>query len=354
MKNIFIGIFVTVFVLFSFLVIRSMNRTPGNTPLTLSGNQTLNSSASPSVKIVAGNTEYGVMLLSKNLSEMDRVTIASNLGVTIFRPEAIRISIQNGMCAMCDLITKAGLKALPSIMNSGGAESPSSPPTDIAKYKAALTQILQKYPIKIVVVENEENSALFYDGTPQQYGIELQAACEVAHALHLQCTNGGLVSKLVALLVYDNYVSSKESSKAQDFANRVFTTQEREALQSQKVIDQLKKGKQLLEEYKKAGADYVNFHWYIDDAKALREAVAYLASQTGLPVLSNEMGQQKNENPQQVTNLLSAAKELQLPLVIWFSMDVPGYAQAKSLVDEDGNLRPNGKTFQTFVKRSSE
>lgn len=347
MKNVLIVLFI---ILFSFFVIRRVNRTPIDTSVNQAGNQASSSPKYESELPTSNLTRYGVMLSGRNISETDSITIAKNLGVTVFRPNAIRMDTWNGVCGMCDKIIAASLKPLPSISNSGGAGLASAPPTDIAKYKTALTQILQKYPFEVVVVENEENSELFYTGTPQQYGAELKAACEVSHSLKLRCANGGLVSKLAALLVYDNYLSQGDSAKAQNFADRVFTPQEQQALKGPKVADQIQKGKQLLAEYKKSGADYVNFHWYIDDTRALKETVNFLYEQTGLTVITNEIGQQKNEDPNQVTRLLTTTQEMKLPLVVWFSIDIAGYAQARALTDEKGNLRPNGEAFKEFLK----
>ncbi len=56
--------------------------------------------------------------------------------------------------------------------------------------------------VENLVVENEENSSLFYIGSPETYAEQLRAACRAAHQEGVPCTNGGLVSSLVALLVW--------------------------------------------------------------------------------------------------------------------------------------------------------
>ena len=86
---------------------------------------------------------------------------------------------------------------------------PTIPPEDMQVYKQTLWEILDKYRPIIIAVENEENSKIFYTGTPEEYSSQLKAACEVAHSKGIKCTNGGMVSSLVALLVY-NHGTSKE------------------------------------------------------------------------------------------------------------------------------------------------
>jgi hypothetical protein len=58
---------------------------------------------------------------------------------------------------------------------------------------------------------------------------------------------------------------------------------------------QVDRGRRLLRSYRAAGADFVNFHWYESDPEALREVVDSLRSQTGLPAVSNEMGQRTDD-----------------------------------------------------------
>lgn len=72
---------------------------------------------------------------------------------------------------------------------------------------------------------------------------------------------------------------------------------------------------------------------------------AYLKARTGLPVITNEVGQFTN-NPDQTTAVMSKLVELGLPIAVWFAQDGP---QARGLVDPDGSLRPTGQAFQRFI-----
>ncbi len=240
-----------------------------------------------------GQNPFGLILPSKLVRSSQGMQIAKALGAVYFRPTSVFLNQWNGTCLECDIALKAGLQLVLTVRNSGPL--PTAPPSDLAAYQRTLSQVLDKYRPVVLAVENEENSALFYTGTPQDYAAELKAACQVAHQKGIPCTNGGLVSTLVALLVYEHCLETGQESKARDFAARVFTPEEQRLLNSPQAQEQLRKGKALLQAYRAAGVDYVNFHWYIADTRALEEAVAYLRAQTGLPVITNEVGQSTDD-----------------------------------------------------------
>ena len=110
--------------------------------------------------------------------------------------------------------------------------------------------------------------------------------------------------------------------------------------------DDLSRGRALLKVYPGTGADYLNFHWYVPDADALAEAVAYLRTATSLPVMSNEIGQQ-SDSADTPALLLQKALDLGLPYVIWYSVDSP---KAHALTNADGSLRPAGDAFKSFMQ----
>lgn len=195
---------------------------------------------------------------------------------------------------------------------------------------------------------------MFYKGTPAQYLQELKAAAEVAHSRGIKCTNGGLVSSLVAFLVADHYKEIGQIEKSNTYLRWTLGDDKYQKLRLKPKLlsQQIAKGKELISGYQQAGADFVNFHWYIADTDALREAVRYLTEITGLPVITNEIGQQKNEDPSQVTNVMQAIVDLNIPIAVWFCGDVPGYGQARSLVNRDGTLRPNGSAYKRFISQN--
>jgi hypothetical protein len=54
-------------------------------------------------------------------------------------------------------------------VRANGRGQATAPPSDLAAYQRTLSQVLDTYRPAILVVENEENSALFYTGTPEEY-----------------------------------------------------------------------------------------------------------------------------------------------------------------------------------------
>lgn len=299
--------------------------------------------ASPAVDRSTGQNPFGLMLPSRLVRSSRGMQVAKDLGAVYFRPASVFLDQWNGTCPECDIALRAGLRLVLTVRNSGPRST--APPRDLVAYQRTLGEVLDKYRPVVLVVENEENSALFYTGTPQEYGVQLKAACEVAHQKGIPCTNGGLVSALVALLVYDHYRADGQSAKAQDFAARAFAPEVRRRLNSTRAQEQIEKGKALLSAYRAAQVDYVNFHWYIADTRALEEAVAFLKAQTGLPVITNEVGQ-TNDDPNQTTAVMGKLVELGIPIAVWFGLDGP---RARGLVNPDGTLRPSGEAFQRFV-----
>jgi hypothetical protein len=304
---------------------------------------------------------FGLTLGGAGLSTQQRISLANDLGVAYFRPWAVFLDKWDERHEDNEAFKSAGFKIIMTVRNNGtGAPQyvPTTPPSDTSVYKKTLGKVLDKYHPELLVVENEENSSIFYTGTPEEYAVELSSAVEVAHSKGIKCTNGGMVSGLVALLVWDNYMQSGDTTSAWDFAQRAFSFSEIQILRSptptqkQQIDAQLDKGKRLLNVYRTNGIDYVNFHWYIADPQALGEAVEFMHSATNLQPMINEMGQ-GDTNPNTVMQLLSKSVELQLPYVVWYSIDTynsQGDTTAYALQNPDGTLRQNGRAFRDFIR----
>jgi hypothetical protein len=285
---------------------------------------------------------FGIMLPSQTAASPRGMQVARELGVAFVRPGGILIS--KGRNAACDAALQAGFDLVLTVRNSDSAGLPSKVVTDLATYQADLGKILDIYHPEMLVVENEENAARFYSGTPEDYATQLRAACEVAHQKGIPCTNGGLASTLVALIVCDDYLQKGETDKAHSFAARTFGLEQQP--RSASAQEQIRKGKSLLRIYKDTGIDYVNFHWYFADTAALREAVVFLKNQTGLPALTNEIGQ-RIDNPNQTTAVMREIVELGLPIAVWYGRDG---SRARGLMESDGTLRPTGEAFKRFIQ----
>ena len=300
---------------------------------------------------------FGVMVgapFGMNLET--KIKIAKELGATYYRPaSALFINKWQGVCDECEIAQKNGLKLILTIRNGGGHGKPSTPPTDEKEYTRVITEILDKYKPEVLVIENEENSMeLFYTGTPTQYHNELALACRLSHEKNIKCTNGGLVSTLVIALVYSDLLENVNKDEANKFLKMSLTPEKLKEYEKQqsKIEIQIERGKDLLAGYKENGADYVNFHWYSDSPEALELAKSYLENITGLPAISNEMGQQKNINPDQVTDIMKKIIDLNIPIAVWYSIDTLAYGEAKGLTDSNGTLRENGIAFQRFLKNN--
>lgn len=302
----------------------------------------------------ASKNPFGVMFANKDLT-----ATAKTLGVVYYRPNSVFVEGWNKSCPECDAAVQNGLKLILTIRNNGGRGQPTTPPQDYPAFKKTVAEVVKKYEPTILVVENEENSqSLFYRGTPEEYHRELKAACEAAHANSTPCANGGLVSSLVALMIANSYREEGQEAKADEYLKRTLRTdlydqfKKSGGFSSAQAKQQIEQGKALFVGYKDAGADFINFHWYIADVPALAEAVLYLEKTTGLKAMTNEIGQQRNEDPEQVRTVMQKIVDLNLPYAVWFSVDVPGYGEARSLLNPDGNLRPNGQAFHDFVDQA--
>ncbi len=267
---------------------------------------------------------FGIMTWGNDNST--KMQIATDLGAKYYRPLAVILDNNPLSCTECQAAIDKGLKLVLTIRANGGGGVPTVPTTDWITYRDILSQVLDKYQPELLVIENEENSNTFYTGTAQQYLNELTIGCEVAHSKNIKCANGGLVSKLVDAL-----------------ASNTLPTNDQER-------NQITRGQALLAGYKSSGADFVNFHWYVADTGKLSQAVSYLATSSGLPVMTNEIGQQGNTNISEVTSDMQKILDLNLPYAIWFNQDTGTGGDARALTDKNGTLRDNGKAYQQFIK----
>src|SRR4051794_8111802 len=159
----------------------------------------------------ASGNPFGVMIGTPGMGLAQRLKLAKQMGAAYFRPWDVSVGAWNGACPDCGLLKQSGLKTVLTVRNNGGSNgdagrAPSSPPTDLDTYERTLGDILDKYRPQVLAAEDEESSELSYSGTPDQYGIELTVACDVAHRKSIPCTNGGLTSAELALLTWADYV----------------------------------------------------------------------------------------------------------------------------------------------------
>jgi acetyl esterase/lipase len=300
---------------------------------------------------------FGLLLGSDDIDDAYRIALIKALGVTYFRPWYVNVEGWSGACydLGCDLGPNAGLKLILTIRNNVSDIAPfaTTPAKDGAAYRRNVSEILTRYHPEVLVVENEEDTAQYWAGTPEQYAAQLKAACQVAHDQKIPCANGGLSSKTTALLVWADYIEHQQFTEACNFVQRA-SAELAPDLCRFTAIDHLSDadkaavitGRKLLDVYKSSGQDYLNIHWYIPDKAALSEAVNTLKRVTNLPVMSNELGQY-DQAPEAAQKLLSAALDLKFPYAIWFSLD---RNTVQALQNADGSLRPNGQAFREFMQ----
>lgn len=290
----------------------------------------------------------GLMVPAALNDTANGATFVGSMHVSWYRPNAIYLDRATLTCNECGMAASLGLKLALVLMPNGSAGVPATPAMDIAKYKQQVTSVVQAFHPALIMADNEENSDVFYTGTPAQYHAELRAACEVAHTYGIACADGGLVSRGVALLVVNDYAQSGQQDKALSMAQRSLgipnlTTfaQVQQTLAASS--DQIQRCHDLVAGFAADGADYINFHWYETDAGALQEAVAFLRrNSSGRPIITDEIGQ-RNEDATEVTSKLATIKQLGLTFAIWFSGDGP---VSRALQNPDWTLRPNGTAFQ--------
>jgi hypothetical protein len=321
----------------------------------LSSNGTQQTTSPPPVSVTPPGkppkNPFGVFLSPRVFDVDTRVRIAQELGVRYFRGFPALVPGWNGQCDECGPVHDAGLDFVLSIRNTSNEQSPAGPVSDFATYKKTVGDMLDQYKPALAVVENEEDVPRYFSGTADQYAAELKAACEVAHQHKVKCANGGITYTGVTWLTYQHYVDAGETDKAQSFAQRGLDPSQQSRLNSpqgqqliREIVDHVMC---LISHYKDAGIDYMNIHWYLPDAGAFQEVVQYMQQLTGLPVVTNEIGEQRTEDPNIVKGLLQAIVALKMPIGVWFSSDI-GFA--RGLVNPDGSIRSNGSAFASFVK----
>lgn len=282
-----------------------------------------------------------------------RMSLAKEFAVSYYRPLAVFLD-RPLACAECDAAQASNLKVVLTIRFNGREGIPTTPPANINTYKTDVRKVLEKFRPAILVVENEANHhRLFYSGTANQYLDTLKAGCEVSHSLGIPCTDSGLTSYgVLSSTIEDLYVSGKKSEAMKLTQSALQGGQNIKTIEDldqalRENAESLSFARTYLKGVRVAGADYLNFHWYLPGTYALLPVLNYLRRVSEyLPIMTNETGQH-NDDPKQTERQLIMLKNLNVSPVIWFSIDT---RYARSLVNRDGTFRPTGKTFKQFVR----
>lgn len=287
--------------------------------------------------------------------DANRFAVSVELGSAYLRT-GVTVEGWNGRCYDCREASNYGLQTVLRIKANGGSDTPSKMPSDLAAYRSTVTDMAVTLDPAVVVIENEPDGSEYWSGTAAQYENLLAAGCEAAHSAGVPCTGGGISSATVTAMVYQSYVDAGNTRAAKSYARKIALSDAEynrivSARNASKIRSVANKGHQYLDAHVTSGADLVNFHWY-RSAEGFGESVDYLVSETGLPPMSNEIGQY-TESGSHTTALMDAALAKRLRFAIWMSMDVLHKRDNRNIValqNPDGTLRPSGRAFQSKTR----
>ena len=167
------------------------------------------------------NNPFGI--LPNHTPTEAQIKAAKGLGVQYMRTHVI-LSTYNGTIDGYDDMVAAGFKVILNVnfgeVQNMGVKTAVPFPTDMNSYRAKLSSLLDKYHPALLVVENEETNDRYHSGPASDYINELKMAISVAHAHGIKVTNGGITSKSLVLMIYQDYMDRGMTTQANDFAQR--------------------------------------------------------------------------------------------------------------------------------------
>lgn len=319
---------------------------------------------------------FGVLCNSSGgtgpLSPQIRIAIGKELGVNYLRT-GVMITKWTGSTAANEAFVKSGFKMVMNINNDplGVGQPPSPFPSDMVAYRKSISDIMDKYPAEVLVIENEEANDKYYTGTADEYLKMLNVAIDEAHKKGLRVTNGGITSRELTILTWKDFMNRGLTAQANAFGKAAIPANILAALPTLNSIPVMKERiaeiEKLVAAYKVLPLDFVNFHWYEpiilrfsknapSDASpdhivpgAMEAVVNYLRNATGKPVMSNEMGV-VTSSANLVTELLQEAQNLKLPYVMFYSGNGDRTGASLPIHNDNGTLLPNGVAFKDFIK----
>lgn len=316
----------------------------------------------------AQSNDLGVGLDTVGGSPQKRIEIAKQLGANWYRPEPVLLGVAEPKCDDCEAAKAAEMKLVLVVRNAALANKPSAPVSHLPEFRQKLRGVIERYRPAIVVVEDEpENQKESFSGTPEEYGAELQAACDVVHAAAIQCTDGGLSSPDIAGVVIDELwktdklqagdfgiateiVRAKGTGSAFSVLGRTMggNQSQQEAIQKatqtylEKHRAEIDRARAFLLAASGANADYANFHWMELKPEEITTVLDILGRLNKRQPMTDEMGQTE-ERPFETGEKIRILREAGVTPIIWNAIDGKGNV---GLVDKNGKIRPNGQAFQ--------
>lgn len=294
---------------------------------------------------VAQSNDLGVMLGNIGGSPQHRVEIAKQLSATWYRPEPVQLGSADAKCEDCQVARAAGLKLVLVVRNATAANKASLPVSDLVGYRKKLRAVLDRYKPEIVVIENEPEDKNSFAGGSEEYEIELKAACDVAHAANIRCTNAGLASSDLAGVVIDELWKT-DKLQASDFGIATEIVRAKNPGTSFSVLGRTMGGQQSIQEAiekatasylekhraeidrsrafllagASAGTDYANFHWYELKPEEVTTVLDVLGRLNKRPQMTDEIGQTE-ERPFETSDKIKILLDAGVRPVIWAGMD---------------------------------
>jgi hypothetical protein len=322
---------------------------------------------------LAQDSHLGVSLQGLSGPPEHRVQVAKELGATWYRPGPVLLD-GDGKCDDCESARNAGLKISLTVRNSAAAGKSSSAVTSAADFQKKLRAVLEREKPATVVVEDEPEDPKNFSGTPEEFGAELRAACEIARELKIQCANGGFGSVDTANLVIDQRMAADPI----DASNVALTTEvlrvhtgsklnvsvfnkrlghdkaEQDAIiaATKEYLDkhraEIDRTRRFVEASNAAGVDRLNFHWYELQPDNVPKVLDSIHQLSKLDLMCDEMGQ-KEERAFEVSEKIRLALENFVWPTIWVGTD--GRDGIVGLVDKKGKLRSNAGGFRMEAQK---
>ncbi|MFT3697915.1 MAG: hypothetical protein QM831_32545 [Kofleriaceae bacterium] len=301
------------------------------------------------------------------LDGKDKLALASALGATLVRTQARFLGANSisGVPYAQQISASTGLvlTVLPNPANADGSTPPLEPANDDI-YKANLESVIASTTPFVIMVENEENAANFYSGTPDTYAHELAVTTQVAHAHGIPVTNGGLTNIPIRLVTWYAFVRANDWTSADAFAQATFPnpSQFPSGADPTKPIPagaqaQIDLATQYIHTYATSDIDYLDVHLYEVPPVQMAQELDFLASQVGKPIVSTEMGQYTyaTATNDPVANMLGVAVDHHFPFVIWYSGDGnPAVALHNTASTTSYSLRDGGTSYATFAEAHAQ
>jgi len=316
---------------------------------------------------LAQDSHLGVSLHGMSGAPEQRIKVAKELSATWYRPGPVLL-LGDAKCEDCEVAREAGLKISLVVRNEGAAGKPSNAVTDAADFQKKLRTVLEREKPTMLVVEDEPEDPKNFSGTPEDYGTELRAACEISRALKIPCANGGLGSVNVALVVIDQRFKTDPT----DAGNIAITTElvrtggegtdlrilgrtigsvggkQTPAVEAtRKFLDkrqhEIDRARQFIDAIDQVKPDRLNFHWFelqVDNVPRVLDSLHELSK---LDLMCDAMAE-KSERAFAISEKIKVAMENYIWPTIWVGTDERGL---HGLVDNKGKLRPSASAFKT-------